>query len=244
VVTGVKVEALDVSGGRPCCLDAGGRSFPADLVVLGLGAEPETELAAAAGLPLGASGGLLPDERQQVAEGVWAAGDCCESVERLTGRRVHVPLGTHANKQGRVAGENLAGGDARFAGVLGTAVTRFAAAGVEVEIGRTGPTSAQAQAAGFDVAALVTESTTASGYMPEAAPVAVKVLADRGTRRLIGTQLVGGRAAAKRVDIAAVAIWTGQTVDDVAAMDLAYAPPFSPVWDPVQIACRRLADKL
>ena len=131
-----------------------------------------------------------------------------------------------------------------FAGVLGTVVTRFAAAGVETEIGRTGPTSAQAEAAGFDVAALVTESTTASGYMPEAAPVAVKVLADRGTRRLIGTQIVGGRMAAKRVDIAAVALWTDQTVDDVAGMDLAYAPPFSPVWDPVQIACRRLADRL
>jgi NADPH-dependent 2,4-dienoyl-CoA reductase/sulfur reductase-like enzyme len=256
VVTGAEIDDLELDDGHSCCLAAGGRRFDADVVALGLGARPETELAAAAGLPLGDSGGLLPDDRQQLTAGpgddwagsIWAAGDCCESYTRLDGGRrggirVFVPLGTHANKQGRVAGENLAGGDARFGGVLGTAVTRFSGGGVTVEIGRTGPTSAQAAAAGYDVVSLVTESTTASGYMPEASPIAVKVLADRGTRRLLGVQLVGGPGTAKRVDLAAVAIWTSQTVDEVAGMDLAYAPPFSPVWDPVQIACRRLADR-
>lgn len=269
VVTGAEIDGLELDGGHPCCLAAGGQRFDADVVALGLGARPETGLAEAAGLPLGAWGGLLPDDRQQVTAGagpagtsgagtsaagngwagsIWAAGDCCESFARLDGgrpggARVFVPLGTHANKQGRVAGENLAGGDARFGGVLGTAVTRFSGGGVTVEIGRTGPTTEQARAAGYDVISLVTESTTASGYMPEASPIAVKVLADRGTRRLLGVQLVGGPGTAKRVDLAAVALWTGQTVDEVAAMDLAYAPPFSPVWDPVQIACRRLADR-
>lgn len=247
VVTGVQIDDLELTDGRPCCLTASGERFDADLVALGLGARPQSELAAASGLTLGRSGGLLPDDRQQVADGIWSAGDCCESIGRIDrgrpgGLRVFVPLGTHANKQGRVAGENLAGGDARFGGVLGTAVTRFAGAGVHVEIGRTGPTTAQAADLGYDVVSLVTESTTASGYMPEAFPIAVKVLADRGSRRLLGVQLVGGPGTAKRVDLAAVALWTGQTVNEVAGMDLAYAPPFSPVWDPVQIACRRLAD--
>lgn len=250
VVCGVDVDDLATGDdGWVSCVSAGGTRFEGDVVALGLGARPRCELAAAAGLPLGAAGGLLPDDHQRVADGVWAAGDNCEHVERHGGQRVYVPLGTHANKQGRVAGENLASGlpperMARFGGVLGTAITRFAAVGVHVEVGRTGPTSAQAQAAGFEVVALVTESTTASGYMPEAAPIAVKVLADPVTRRLIGVQIVGGPGSAKRVDTAASAIWLGATVDDVAGMDLSYAPPFSPVWDPVQIACRRLADRL
>ena len=144
---------------------------------------------------------------------------------------------------GRVAGENIGrsvagdpggadGGPARFGGVLGTAVTRFAANGVHVEIGRTGPTTQQALDSGRDVASLVTESTTASGYMPQASPIAVKVLAEKGSRRLLGVQVVGGPGSAKRVDTAAAAIWLHGSVDDVAAMDLSYAPPFSPVLRP------------
>jgi NADPH-dependent 2,4-dienoyl-CoA reductase/sulfur reductase-like enzyme len=220
------------------------RVLPADVVVLGLGLSPATELGAAAGLPLGEHGGYLPDERQWLAEGVWAAGDCCEARDRMTGGWAYTPLGTHANKQGRVAGDNLAGGNARFGGVLGTAITRFAAAGQHVEVARTGLSSALAAAAGFDVAALVTEGRTASGYMPEAAPIATKVLADRRTRRLLGMQLVGGRGAGKRIDTAAAALWAELTVDDLAGMDLAYAPPFATAWEAVQLAARRLADRM
>ena len=242
VVCGAAVDGVEVSGGAVRCLSAAGREFSADVVALSTGVQPETELAAGAGLALGESGGLLPDQRQRVAEGVWAAGDCCESPHRLTRARAFVPLGTHANKQGRVAGENLAGGSATFHGVIGTAVTRFVAGGVHLEVARTGLD--QAEAAGRDVEALVTHSTTAAGYLPEAAPIAVKVLAERGSGRLLGVQIVGGPGSGKRIDTAAVAIWTGQGVADVAAMDLSYVPPLSPVWDPVQIACRRLADRL
>lgn len=233
--------------GRVRAVTAGGREIPADLVALGTGVRPRAELGRDAGLPVGRSGGLLPDDRMSVAAGVWAAGDCVESVARILGARVHVPLGTHANKQGRVAGTNLAGGDARFRGVLGTAVTRFAAGGVHVEVGRTGPSSAQLADAGIATVSMVTESTTASGYMPEAEPIAVKIIAMAGgpaRGRLVGVQIVGGRGSAKRVDTAAAAMWHGATVQDVAEADLSYAPPFSPTWDPVQIACRRVADSL
>jgi NADPH-dependent 2,4-dienoyl-CoA reductase/sulfur reductase-like enzyme len=217
------------------------RVLPADVVVLGLGLVPATELGAQAGLPLGDHGGYRPDERQRLADGVWGAGDCCEARDRITGGWTYVPLGTHANKQGRVAGTNLAGGEARFGGVLGTAITRFAAGGQYLEVARTGLT---AVTAGFDIAALVTEGRTASGYMPEAEPIATKVLADRRTRRLLGLQIVGGRGAGKRIDTAAAALWAGQTVDDLAGMDLAYAPPFATVWEAVQLAARRLADRM
>lgn len=242
---------------------AAGERFEGDVVALGLGARPRSELAVAAGVAVGDLGGVLTDDRQRalgpdgaVLPGVWAAGDCCEHVERHGGQRVYVPLGTHANKQGRVAGENIgrsaagdpedgtAGGPARFGGVLGTAITRFVANGVHVEIGRTGPTTQQALDSGRDVASLVTQSTTASGYMPEASPIAVKVLAEKGSRLLLGLQIVGGAGSAKRIDTAAAAIWLHARVDDVAAMDLSYAPPFSPVHDPVQIACRRLAERM
>jgi NADPH-dependent 2,4-dienoyl-CoA reductase/sulfur reductase-like enzyme len=244
VVCREEVDGLDVrADGRVAAVRSGDDAFPADIVALGLGVTPATELVKDAGLPLGAFGGLLPDDRQQVADGVWAAGDCCEAVERLEGFRVYVPLGTHANKQGRVAGENLAGGDARFGGVLGTAITQFAAGGAHVEVGRTGPTTEQATAGGEELVSLVTDSTTIAGYMPQAMPIAVKVLA-RPDGRLVGVQIVGGAGSAKRVDTAATALWFGARLGDVAGMDLSYAPPFSPVWDPVQIACRRLADRL
>lgn len=242
------VDDLDTHrDGRVRGVRADGHHVAADVVVLATGVRPRAELGEAAGLPVGTVGGYLPDARQRLADGVWAAGDCVETVTRTHGNRVFVPLGTHANKQGRVAGTNLAGGDATFAGVIGTAITRFVAGGVHVEVGRTGPTSAQLADLGVETVSLVTESTTASGYMPEAAPIAVKVTAEasgphRG--RLIAVQIVGGPGSAKRIDTAATAVWFGATVDDVAGMDLSYAPPLSPTWDPVQIACRRLADRL
>ncbi len=242
--TGVRALTRGRSGAVSGVVAADGRVYPARVVVLGLGVRPATELGAAAGLPLGDSGGYLPDAGGQVADGIWAAGDCCEVLHRLTGRPVFMPLGTHANKQGRVVGEDLAGGAARFGGVLGTAITRFAAGGQHLEIACTGLSAAAAHAAGLAACSLVTEGTTASGYMPEAAPIATRVLAETGSRRLLGMQIVGGPGAAKRIDTAAAALWGGLTVDDVAGMDLSYAPPFATAWEAVQLAARRLADQL
>lgn len=246
VVEGTSVEGLvaDGDGWVREVSTSDGRRFPCDLLVLALGVEPATGFAAAAGLPVGTSGGLLADPSGLVAPGVWAAGDCCEVRHRLTNDWTHLPLGTHANKQGRVVGTNVGGGSARFDGVLGTAITRFAHGDQHVEIARTGLNLAEAEQAGIDVEMLVTEGTTASGYMPEAEPIAVKVIADRSTRRLVGAQIVGGRGAGKRIDTLATAIWASMTVDDVAWMDLSYAPPFSIGWEIVQVAARRLADRL
>jgi NADPH-dependent 2,4-dienoyl-CoA reductase/sulfur reductase-like enzyme len=215
-------------------------TFPADLVVLGTGVGPETTLARDAGLSLGRWGGLITDLQMRVfdAEGVWAAGDCVESIDLVSGNRVHVALGTHANKQGRVLGTNLAGGYATFPGVVGTAVSKVC----ELEIARTGLREVDCAAVGFSWVTARVDSTTRAGYYPGAEPVTVKLVAERRTGRLLGGQIVGGAASAKRIDALAVAVWNRMTVEEFSAMDLGYAPPFSPVWDPVLIAARKAAD--
>lgn len=221
-----------------------GRTFACDLLVLALGLAPATEFAVEAGLPVGASGGLQPDPTGRVAPGVWAAGDCCEVRHRMSGEWAFLPLGTHANKAGRALGTNLGGGAARFDGALGTAITRFADENGQLEIARTGLGTAEADQVGIEARSLLTEGTTGSGYMPEAEPIAIRMFAEPGTRRLLGAQIIGGRGAGKRIDSVAAALWGGLSVDDLAWMDLSYAPPFATAWEVVQVAARRLADRL
>lgn len=215
---------------------------PADIVFLGLGVTPRVELAQDAGLPIGAWGGILTDDHQRVLgwDNIWSGGDCVEVTDRLTGTLRYLPLGTHANKHGRVIGLNIAGQEVAFPGVIGTAITKFC----DVEISRTGLKEEEAGEHGLDLVATVVNSGTAVGYMPQAAPISVKMIAERGSGRVMGTQIVGGRGAGLRIDTAATAIWTGMTVPEVVQLDLAYAPPFSPVWDPIQVAARVLLSKL
>jgi NADPH-dependent 2,4-dienoyl-CoA reductase/sulfur reductase-like enzyme len=220
-----------------------GASYDADLVVLGIGVEPNTRLAREAGIATGHRGAIAVDRRQRSASHggtVYAAGDCCESFHRVTGRRLHVALGTVANKQGRVAGINIGGGYATFPGVVGTAVTKLC----ELEVARTGVTEREASTAGFAYEVATIESTTRAGYFPGAAPITVKLLAERRSGRVLGAQIVGKEGAAKRIDVVATAITAGMTVEDMTALDLSYAPPFSPVWDPVLVAARKVAELL
>jgi NADPH-dependent 2,4-dienoyl-CoA reductase/sulfur reductase-like enzyme len=167
-------------------------------------------------------------------DGIWAGGDCVEVFHRLSRRHVHIPLGTHANRHGRVIGINLAGGYATFPGVLGTAVSRVC----ELEIGRTGLLTSEARDAGFDPVSVTIESTTRAGYFPGRSPITVTMIAERGTGRLLGVQLVGRGESAKRIDVCAAALWNEMTVAELADLDLGYAPPFAPVWDPVTVAAR------
>jgi NADPH-dependent 2,4-dienoyl-CoA reductase/sulfur reductase-like enzyme len=232
------VAAIDVgSDGRArAVVTASGRELPADLVVLGLGVRPNVRLAQEAGIPLGTSRGIAVDQRMRTPiDGVWAAGDCVESRHRLSGQRIVVALGTHANKQGRVAGINIGGGYATFPGVIGTAVTKVC----NLEAARTGLSSAEAEAAGYSFVKAAVDSTTKAGYFPGAAPIRVTMIAERRSGRLLGAQVVGREAAAKRIDALAICIWNEMTVDEVLSLDLSYAPPFSPVWDPVLIAARK-----
>jgi NADPH-dependent 2,4-dienoyl-CoA reductase/sulfur reductase-like enzyme len=233
-----EVVAVDVgSDGRAqAVVTAGGRELPADLIVLGLGVRPNIRLAQEAGIPLGTSGGIAVDARMRTQiEGVWAAGDCVESRHRLSGQRMVVALGTHANKQGRVAGINIGGGYATFPGVIGTAITKVC----DLEVARTGLSSEEAEAAGYSFVTASVDSTTKAGYFPGTRPIRVKMIAERRSGRLLGAQVVGREAAAKRIDALAICIWNEMTVDQILSLDLAYAPPFAPVWDPVLIAARK-----
>ncbi|WP_327178724.1 FAD-dependent oxidoreductase [Streptomyces sp. NBC_01335] len=212
-------------------------TYPADVVVLGIGVEPETTLARAAGLPLGPHGGLLTDLSMRVVghEDVWAGGDCVEVLDLVAKRTRHIALGTHANKHGQVIGANVGGGYGTFPGVVGTAVSKVC----DLEIARTGLREKDARAVGLRFVTATIESTGRAGYYPGAAPMTVKMLAEYRTGRLLGVQIVGRDGAAKRVDIAAVALTAGMTVEEMTALDLGYAPPFSPVWDPVLVAARK-----
>lgn len=234
------VDAFDVDGdGRVCGVVAGSTTMPADLVVLGLGVRPNSEIADEAGLPLGSTGAVRVDERLRVPgfDGVWAGGDCAETFNRVSGAWGHIPLGTHANKHGRVIGTNVGGGDAAFPGVVGTAVSKVC----DLEIARTGLRESEAEDAGCEFEAVTIESSTRAGYFPGAGEMTVKMLAERATGRLLGAQIVGREGAAKRIDVCAVALWNAMTVEDMTSLDLGYAPPFSPVWDPVLVAARKAA---
>jgi NADPH-dependent 2,4-dienoyl-CoA reductase/sulfur reductase-like enzyme len=238
---GEAVDGFEAENGSVRAVRTASRSLPADLVVLGLGVRPNIALAREAGIAIGDKGGIVTDVRMETSVGgVWAAGDCVESMDRITGLPVVVALGTHANKQGRVVGINATGGDARFPGVVGTAVSKICT----YEVARVGLTEREAGDLDRDVAAATIESTSRAGYYPGAAPIKVKVVAERPGGRLVGAQIVGAEGAAKRIDVLATAIWNRMTADEVASLDLSYAPPFSPVWDPVLVAARKAADEL
>ena len=240
VLTNAEVSGIGTGGGRVREVVTPGGALPADIVVMGLGVRPNSSLAAAAGLPVGVTGGVRTDRRMRVpgVEGVWAAGDCVETHHLLTGEPAHIPLGTHAKKQGRVAGINIGGGYATFPGVIGTAVTKVC----NLEVARTGLTEKEARAAGFAFVTASVDSTSRAGYYPGAALMTIKLIAERRTGTLLGAQIVGRTEAAKRIDALAVAVWNRMTVEEMTALDLSYAPPFAPVWDPVLIAARKATD--
>jgi NADPH-dependent 2,4-dienoyl-CoA reductase/sulfur reductase-like enzyme len=238
---GTAVTGFTVVDGRVTAVETDAGPLAADLVVIGLGVRPNAELARAAGIGVGESGGIQVDDHlRSDTPQVWAAGDCVESRHRLTGRPLVVALGTHANKQGRVAGTNLGGGEACFGGVLGTAITRFQ----DMEIARSGLTEREAAAAGFAAIAVTSEASSRAGYFPGAEQMTIKLVVERGTGRLLGAQIVGGENAGKRIDVFATALWNTMTVAEIAAMDLSYAPPFSPVWDPVLSAAGKAAAEI
>jgi NADPH-dependent 2,4-dienoyl-CoA reductase/sulfur reductase-like enzyme len=241
--TGTAVDGFVEEDGKVTGVRAGGETYPADLVVLGLGVVARTRLAQDAGLPTGAKSGIVVDDTQRVegVHGVWAAGDCVVTRDRITGDLIHVPLGTHANKQGLVVADAIAadllGEDPRlrFPGIVRTAITKFCS----LEISRTGLGEQQARDAGFDPVVASIDTTTIAGYFPRSGEMTVLMIADRPSRRLLGVQVVGHRNAGLRVDAAAVALTAEMTVDDVVMLDLAYAPPFASVWSPVQVAARK-----
>lgn len=231
------VQAFESSNGRVSAVVTGNETLPADLVVLGLGARPNSGLAEEAGIRIGErTRGLVVDQRMRTSvDNVWAAGDVTEKFHRVSREKVAIALGTHANKEGRTAGINIGGGYETFPGVVGTAVSKVC----DLEIARTGLTETEARRAGFELVTATVDSTTRAGYFPGTAHIKTKFLAERASGRLLGAQIIGREGAAKRIDVCATALWCEMTVDEMLNVDLSYAPPFSPLWDPVLVAARK-----
>jgi NADPH-dependent 2,4-dienoyl-CoA reductase/sulfur reductase-like enzyme len=238
---GVAVEEIAGGDRVRAVVVAGGEAIAADIVVIGVGVRPDSALAAGAGLELGPHGGIVVDARMRSSiNAIWAAGDCCQTRHLLHDGPAYIPLGTTANKQGRVAGTNVAGGDDTFAGVLGTAVVKVC----DLHVGRTGLGERDASDAGLDAVSASVTHLSRARYYPGHQPLQVKLLAERGSGRLLGGQLVGREGVAKRVDVVAAALHSGATAGELAQYDLSYAPPFAPVWDPVLLAARELAKRV
>ena len=232
-----ELQAFESADGRVKAVITEQRTLPADLVILGMGVRPNSELAETAGIKLGAKNAIKVDERMQTGTAnIWAAGDCVATLHRVTGQPFYVALGTVANKQGLVAGTNISGGNAIFPGVVGTAVSKIC----KVEVARTGLQEKELQELGADYATATIKTKTRAGYYPGAGAITVKMTAEKGSGRLLGAQIVGMEGAAKRIDIIATAVTAGMTVANLVDLDLSYAPPFSPVWDPIQTAARQL----
>ncbi len=217
-----------------------GGELAADLVLLAIGVRPNVGLARDAGLAIGTTGAIAVDDHLRTSDpAIYAGGDCVENVHLVTGRPVYSPLGSTANKHGRVIGSNVAGGDERFLGVLGTMVAKV----FDYTVGATGIGEARARESGFDtLGALVPALDRAHNY-PTHKDVVLKMVAERPSSRLLGLQGVGVGEVAKRIDVAATALSFGATVDQVAGLDLAYAPPFAPAIDPVHHAANVIRNK-
>jgi len=219
----------------------GGQELAADLVVLAPGVIPNVGLAKAAGLKIGVTGAIAVDERLCTSDpDIYACGDCCETTHLITGKKVHIPLGSTANKQGRVAGINAAGGEAAFSGVIGTSILRV----FNINAGKTGLSETEARANGFDVETVLSPSHDKAHFFPGAKPIVLKLVAERKTGRLLGLQAAGEGAVDKRLDAAATAITFQATAEQVSQLDLAYAPPYSAAMDNLIVAADIMKNKL
>jgi NADPH-dependent 2,4-dienoyl-CoA reductase/sulfur reductase-like enzyme len=217
------LEAVDTTSGRHRC----------GIALLGMGARPNAELAHQAGVALGATGAIATDDTMRTnLPDIYAAGDCAEALHLVTGEPAYIPLGSTANKQGRVAGENAAGGKATFGGVVGTMVVRC----FDLVVATTGLTVTRAQALGYQARGTLIRAKDVSHYFPGAADISVKLVVDEESDRLLGGQLAGQKGVAKRIDVLATALHNRMTLDDLRRLDLSYAPPFAPVWDPILVA--------
>ena len=225
-------------------------NLDADFVIESVGIVPETSLSKEAGIETGSRRGIVIDRYMRTnVENIFAAGDCAEITHIVSGKPVFIPLALNANRGGRYAGGNAALGSdeaadeknlTAFPGTLGSAVAKI----FSIEVGKVGLSLKAAAAAGFDAETATVKARTKAGYWPEHPPITVTLIADKKTRKLLGAQLAGGEGSALRIDTIAVAITAGMTVDTIGELDLAYAPPFAPSWDPVLIAANVLAKKL
>ena len=207
-----------------------------DLVLSASGIQPNTEFAVSGGVELGISGAIAVNSKMQTNNmHVYAAGDCAEAKNLVTSKNDYIPLGTTANKQGRVAGDNASGKVSHFNGIVATAAFKI----FNLEVARTGISEQQAKDLRIPYKKVIIHDKTRASYYPGSEPMSVLLIFNASTGRLLGAQIVGYQGAAKRIDVLATALYKSMTVQEIAELDLSYAPPFAPVWDPILIAANQ-----
>jgi NADPH-dependent 2,4-dienoyl-CoA reductase/sulfur reductase-like enzyme len=240
-LTGTKTEGIEKGSDGQLHLTTTVGELAVDLLILAIGVKPDVQLAAAAGIPLGKTGAIQVDFSQKTPlENVYAVGDCCEVFNRVSKRWVHIPLGDIANKQGRVAGRNIGGAPMIFPGVVAAQSFRL----FNLEMAAAGIDEREAVQAGFHPVSSIVWGNALAGPMPDNRSVGIKLTADRSTGKLLGAQAIGEIGAVGRINTLSCALWAGLGLDEVAYLDLAYAPPFSPSWDPIHLAAQDLMKKL
>jgi NADPH-dependent 2,4-dienoyl-CoA reductase/sulfur reductase-like enzyme/rhodanese-related sulfurtransferase len=241
VLTSEGIQSLKGKAGKVTHVQTTGREIEADVVLMSLGIRPEVRLAKPAGLRIGETGAVWVNEKMETSvEGIYAAGDCAETTHLITGKRVWVPLGSTANKQGRVVGVNVCGGNATFPGIMGTAIFKT----FDFNVTKTGFNMREAEKEGFSPVQAIVRGFDRAHYYPGRKESTLKVIADKETGRILGGQAVGEGSSDKFIDILAMALHGKMTCQQLASADLAYAPPFSPALSPVIVAANVLMNKL
>ena len=241
VFTSEGIQALRGKGGKVTHVQTVSREIKADVVLMSLGIRPQVELAKQTGLRIGETGAIWVNEKMETSvEGVYAGGDCAETTHLITGKRVWIPLGSTANKQGRVVGTNACGGNATFPGVMGTTVFKT----FEFNVAKIGLSMREAEKEGFHPIQAIVRGYDRAHYYPGGKESALKVIADKETGRILGGQAIGEGPSDKFIDILAMALHAKITCQELANVDLAYAPPFSPVLSPIIVAANVLTNKL
>jgi NADPH-dependent 2,4-dienoyl-CoA reductase/sulfur reductase-like enzyme len=213
----------------------------ADIILMGLGTKRNTVLAQSMGLKMGESGAIAVDFSQRTSrEEVYAVGDCCEVFHRVASKWIYYPLGDIANKQGRTAGINIGGGNAKFAGIVGAQSFKL----FKLEVAATGLTEEEAQRYGFQPVSSILWGLPVGRPMSRGEKLGLKLVADKNTGKLLGAQAVGEMGAVARINSLSIALWTGLTLEEVGYLDLAYAPVFGGAWDAIHIAAQGLMRKL
>ena len=241
VYTGCPVRALEGDSRVRAIRLCDGRTLPCDFAILAAGVRPKVRLARECGLTIGPTGAIAVDQRQQTSDPlIYAVGDCSENHHLITGEPTWVPLGSTANKEGRVAASNICGRESFFPGVVGSMVLGV----FDWTVASTGLSSDEARSAGFDPVCALIPSPDRAHYLPTASPIFLKLVADRTTRKVLGLQGVGPGEVAKRIDIVATALSAGMDLETLSHLDLAYAPPYSQALDNVITAANVLRNKL
>lgn len=239
-VTDVEARAVEEGKGHRLRLMTNRGEDEADIILMAVGIRPDTELARGMGLPLGKTGAIQVNFAQRTPrEEVYAVGDCAESFHRVSRRWVNIPLGDIANKQGRVAGRNIGGGEIIFPGIVGAQCFKV----FDLEVAATGLDEREAIEVGFHPVSMLIWGNSVAGSMPGNKKLGLKLIADRATGKLLGAQAVGEMGAVSRINVISCALWAGLTLDDAGWLDLAYAPPFGGSWDPIHIAAQALKRK-